>query len=558
MRAPSAVSIGFHLVAAILFLTPALASAQATAPERRITQAIDETTLTVLHGNTYPLARPQYDRGVAPSSLPMERMLLVLRRSAQQELALETSLEQQQNASSPNFHEWLTPQQFGQQFGPSDQDIQTITWWLQAHGFKVAGASNGRTVIEFSGTAGQVQEALHTTIHQYAVNGHLYWANASDPQIPVALAPVIAGIVTLHNFPRTPMHRFVRMRSGDKSGEALPLYTVDAICGLNRTACYSVAPYDFATIYNVLPLWNAGIDGTGQTIAIVSESDIYVPDFTDFRSATGLPTGNLNITHNGPDPGIIAPQAPETEADIDTEWAGAVAKGATIDLVVSGTTNTSLGVDLSAQYAVDNNVAPILSVSYGICELFLGTAGNQFYNALWQQAAAEGITVSVAAGDSGSAGCDRNAGTQGPAQLGLSVSGFSSTPYNVAVGGTDFNDLQNPTTYWNPTNNPATLASVKSYIPEMTWNDSCTNQEVISFLGLTTAEATCNSTSAQKDGFVILAGGVAGRAVARHRTDKTGQAALVDIRNPCGKQALVCRTTAHAMYPMCLCLLRTA
>lgn len=520
MQTPSPVSFRFHLVAAILFLSSALASAQTTNVVPRITQAIDETKLTTLRGNTHPLARPQFDRGAAPPSLPMERMLLVLQRSAQQELVLDTLLQQQQDPSSPHFHQWLTPQQFGQQFGPSDQDIQTITSWLQSHGFQVGGASNGRTVIEFSGTAGQVQDAFHTTIHQYAVNGDLHWANSSDPQIPAALAPVVAGVVTLHNFPRTPMHRFVGLLARDKSGglrermglasPAVPLYTVDAICGLNRTPCYSVAPYDFATIYNVLPLWNAGIDGTGQTIAIVAESDINVQDFTSFRAATGLPTVTLNTIENGSDPGIIAPQPDETEADIDTQWAGAVAKGATLDLVVSGTTNTTLGVDLSAEYAVDNNVAPILSVSYGICEFFLGTAGNQFYSALWQQAAAEGITVSVAAGDSGSAVCDRNAGTQGPAQFGLSVSGFSSTLYNVAVGGTDFNDLQNPTTYWNPTNNPTTLASVQSYIPEMTWNDSCTNQEVISFLGLATAEASCNSGNAQSDGFVILAGGSGG------------------------------------------------
>jgi Pro-kumamolisin, activation domain/Bacterial Ig-like domain (group 3) len=506
--------------AAVLLLIPWLTLAQAGNVQPRIAPTIDDTRLTTLHGNTYPLAREEFDRGAAPASLPMQRMLLVLTRGAQQEAALDILLQQQQDASSANFHAWLTPQKFGQQFGPSDRDIQTVTSWLQQHGFQVTGVSNGRTVIEFSGTAGQVAEAFHTSIHSYVVNGEQHWANSSDPQIPAALAPIVAGIVTLHNFARKTMHHVMGILPGDTStglshlirpgSPTLPLYTVDDICGLDRSACYSVAPYDFARIYNVLPLWNAGIDGTGQTIAIVSQSDVYTPDFDAFRSATGLPAGNLDIIHNGPDPGIVAPGGDEGESDLDVEWAGGVAKGATLDLVVSATTNTSLGVDLSAQYVVDNNLAPILSVSYGICELFLGTVGNQFYNALWQQAAAQGITVLTASGDSGSAVCDRNAGTQGAAQFGLSVSGFSSTPYNVAVGGTDFNDLQNPLTYWNSTNDATTLASAKEYIPEMTWNDSCTNEEVISFLGLASAEATCNNAGAESEGFVNLIGASGG------------------------------------------------
>jgi Pro-kumamolisin, activation domain/Bacterial Ig-like domain (group 3) len=510
---------GRALAAALLFF-PFAVSAQISNVQPRITAAVNESQLTTLRGNTHPFARPEFDRGAAPDSLPMERMLLVLKRSAAQEAALDTLMDQQQDQASPNYHAWLTPQQFGQQFGPADQDIQTITLWLESQGFTVNRVSNGRMVIEFSGTAGQVSNAFHTEIHRYNVNGEDHWANASDPQIPTALTPVVAGIDTLHNFPRKPMHRLAGIFSGDNStgrsnligafSPTLPLYTVDAVCGLDRSACYSVLPYDFAAIYNVLPLWSASIDGTGETIAIVSESDIYTPDFDAFRSATGLPAGNLEIIHNGLDPGILAPGGDEGESDLDVEWAGGVAKGATLDLVVSATTNTSLGVDLSAQYAVDNNLAPILSVSYGVCEFFLGTAGNQFYNAVWQQAAAQGITVLTAAGDSGSAVCDRNAGTQGAAQFGLTVSGFSSTPYNVAVGGTDFNDLQNPLTYWNPTNDATTLASVKGYIPEMTWNDSCTNQEVIGFFGLGTAEQTCNSANAENDGFTSAVGGSGG------------------------------------------------
>src|ERR1700684_1139467 len=492
------------------FFSPFLpfdAAAQTAPAPSRITQAVDEANLTVLKGNTYYLARAKYDHGAAPSSLPMARMLLVLQRSPQQESALEQLLDQQQDRSSPNYHQWLTPQQFGQQFGPSDQDVQKITSWLQSHGFQVAPISNGRTVIEFSGTAGQVQQAFHTTIHKYSVPtkaGTLedHWANSTDPSIPAALAPVVAGINTLHNFPRKPMHvvsgAFKKNRT---TGETKPINPEFSFtCGTNQTTnqpitCNGLGPYDFATIYNVLPLWNGSpapvINGSGQTIAIIGETDGDMKDIENFRSLFGLPANDPVVVLDGPDPGVSP--GDETESDLDLEWSGAVAKGAIIKFVTSASTNTTLGVDLSAQYAVDHNVASIMSESYGICELGLGTAGNQFYNSVWQQAAAQGITAMVSAGDSGSAGCDGHDNpAPSPAEFGLQVSGFASTPYNVAVGGTDFNDLSNPTTYFSSTNNPTTQLSAKSYIPEVPWNDSCTSQALVVFGFPSNALENCN------------------------------------------------------------------
>ena len=532
----------YHLVvlqASLLMLLaapfPAFSQAQ-TAPPRPalITQPIEESNLTVLRGNTYPLARAQYDRGAAPASLPMQRMLLVLRRSPQLEASLEALLDQQQDKSSPNYHAWLTPEQFGQQFGPADADIQAITSWLQLQGFQVAKVSNGRTVIEFSGTAAQVQNAFHTEIHKYTVNGKDHWANSTDPQIPSALVPAVAGIDTLHNFPRHPMHYLGRAYTRSKETGAakpvgppagpVPLFTLSAPggCGVQRSDCYALGPYDFATIYGVLPLWNATpthIDGTGQTIAVVAESNIDPNDVTSFRNFFGLTNPpKLNILLNGPDPGLD-PGGAETEADLDVEWSGAIAPNATVDLVVSQSTETTLGADLSAVFAVDNNLAPVLNVSFGICEFGLGTAGNQFFNQLWQQAAAQGITVLVATGDSGSAVCDRGDGpSPAPAVFGLTVSGFSSTPYNVAVGGTDFNDLTNASTYWSLTNsapagNPSAhpTLSAKSYIPETTWNDTCTNGVFGTLLGFSTnAETNCNNP--QLVGFVAAVGGSGGQS----------------------------------------------
>ena len=495
-----------------------VAAAQEVSVPARITQPVDEKNLIVLKGNTHPLARAEFDRGVAPSELPLNRMLLVLQRSPQQEAALRQLLDRQQEKSSSSYHAWLTPEQFGQQFGPADQDIRTITSWLASHGLQVNRLAKGRTIIEFSGTAGQVNEAFHTEIHKYERNGEEHWANSSNPKIPQALQPAVAGFASLHNFPRKPLHHVVGVFSRTKGTERYqfhsssesPLWTLGGNCGLAGTSCYAVVPYDFATIYNVLPLWNANpaIDGTGQTIAIVSQSDIYPQDFHNFRTDFGLPSGTLNIIYDGPPANKLPTAGDELESDLDVEWAGAVAKGATIDLVVSISTNTTAGVDLSALYIVDNNVAPVMSESYGACELDMGTAGNQFYNQLWQQAAAEGITAFVSTGDSGSAVCDRYA--QGATQ-GLSVNGISSTPYNVAVGGTDFDDYQNPSAYWNSSNDPNTYASAKGYIPEMSWNDTCTNSEFFPYTGQNNAESDCNDSSSRFwPSFVYPVGGSGG------------------------------------------------
>src|SRR5208283_5152435 len=205
------------LVSAFIFLSPLTTWAQTANVPGRITQAVDMENLVVLQGNTHPLARPEYDQGAAPDSLPMERMLLVLQRSAEQEAALRNLLDEQQIESSPNYHMWLTPEQFGQQFGPVDADIQAVTDWLGSQGFQVSRVAAGRTVIEFTGTAGAVSQAFHTEIHKFAVNGEEHWANASDPQIPAALAPVVAGLASLNNFPRTPLTHSVGAFSRSKA-----------------------------------------------------------------------------------------------------------------------------------------------------------------------------------------------------------------------------------------------------------------------------------------------------------------------------------------------------
>jgi hypothetical protein len=380
-------------------------------------------------------------------------------------------LDDQLTLSSPKHHAWLTPQQFGAQFGATDADIQATTSWLSAKGFHGIKVGSGRTTIQFSGTAAEVRDAFHTEIHRYVVNGAERFANSSDPQIPAALAPVVAGVVSLHNFPKLAhSHKLGNFRRPASGGPIEPLFSF-AGCGSGSNQCNGLGPADLAKIYNV----PSNLDGTGQTIAVVGQTNINLADAQQYRAIFGLPVNDPVIVLNGPDPGILA--SDESEADLDVQVSGAMAPKATIKLVISEGTSTAAtaGIDLSALYIIDNNIAGVMSESYGSCEAGLGTTGNAFYNALWEQAAAQGITVLVSSGDNGSAACD-DPNASDFAINGLAVSGLASTPFNMAVGGTDFlYTTSNPfSTYWNVTNSgtPPT-ESAKSYVPETTWSNSC-------------------------------------------------------------------------------------
>jgi hypothetical protein len=473
---------------------------------------IDATHSVTLAGNVRPETWSSIDLGVAPATLALEHMVLLLKRSAQQETALQELLDAQQDRQSPQYHRCLTPTEYADQFGVPSETVATISRWLQSYGMKVDSVAHSRMFIVFSGTNAQLQQAFHTQIHGYEVKGELHQANSSDPKIPSALASVIAGITSLHDFRAHGLHTFVGVAHADRTAKEWRLDPKPGFTtAINGNTYYAVTPYDFATIYNVAPLWNEGINGSGQSIAIVARSDISPVDVDNFRSSFGLPATNLNIIYDGPNPGRTGD---ESEADLDVEWSGAVATNATINLVVAGSTDTTDGSFLSAQYIVDNNVAPILSMSYGECEAFLGAAGNQSYAELWQQAAAQGISVFVASGDSSSASCDQGLGSQEPAATwGLAVSGVASTANNVAVGGTDFfANFANASTYWSATN-AANLSSVLSYIPEVPWNNTCGSSDILFAVQAeggadTTNEALCNDTNYQQ--FLGTVGGGGG------------------------------------------------
>jgi subtilase family serine protease len=464
---------------------------QSVAPQARVVEAVQSDKVVTLRGNVHPMARPANDRGLLADQQPITKIHVLLQRSAAQESALQQLMTQQLDPSSKNFHAWLTPQEFGQQYGPADSDVQAVRNWLTSQGFRGLKVNNGKTLIEFDGTAGQVRSAFHSEVHRLSVNGEEHFANMQEPQIPAALASVVGGVVGLHNFrPKPLLHRLGKFRRNASTGEVTPLFTFRDVNGI----FFGVGPKDFAKIYNVP---SATFDGTGQSIAIVAQTNINIQDVRDFRSIFGLPANDPQIILNGADPGLVS--GDEGESDLDVEWSGAVAPKAKIIMVATPFTNTDGlgGVDLSAEYIVDNNVAPVMSDSYGNCEANLGTNGNAFYNALWQQAAAEGITVSVSAGDNGSAGCD-NPNTETSAADGIGVSGLASTPYNVAMGGTDFDQANIQSTFWDTcAGTPCTTGtlSAKGYIPEITWNDSCAAAATTGNL-TTCASASATSTSA--------------------------------------------------------------
>lgn len=456
-------SLLFSAVLLSLFLSAGVA-AQSNVPPLLV-QPIDESKLTTLKGNTHPLARAEFDQGAAPAGLPMKRMLLVLKRSPEQEQALRKLLDDQQDKSSANYHKWLTPEQFGQQFGLADSDVQTVTSWLQRHGFEVAPASKGRTVIEFSGTADLVRQAFHTEIHKYVVNGEAHWANASDPQIPAALTPGVAGVFTLHNFLKKPQIKLTeqKVKASYTPGPPAQLTFSNGVHGLT--------PGDYKVIYNANPVLQSGITGTGTAIAVVGRSNLFEAgsDVWQFRNIFGFCCyGGVYVILNGPDPGDLG-GIEEAEATLDATWAGAVAPDARIDFVVSASTNNSDGVDLSELYIIDNNIAPIMTESFGICEAALGNAELTQISALAEQAAAQGITYMVSSGDSGAAGCDDPSNP--PAQHAASVNALGSSPFTLTIGGTLFNEGSQPGAYWNTSNAPDGT-SAKSYIPENAWNES--------------------------------------------------------------------------------------
>lgn len=374
----------------------------------------------------------------------MPSITLYFKPSVSQHAALEQLLGAQQNPASADYHKWLTPEQYGDRFGLSPSDVSRVAVWLKSQGFEVQRVARSRTWIQFRGTAQKAEKAFHTQIHQYLANGKLHYANSSDPSIPAGLSGIVLGLRGLNNYRLQPRNRLRSAGPRDTTGQGQ----------------HQMAPDDFATVYDVAPLYTDGIDGTGQNLVIVGQTDIDVSDIDAFRKQFSLPPINLQqiLVAGQADPGISETDLPE--ADLDLEWSGAVARGANIIFVYSGDVFTSV------QDAIDQYYAPVISMSYGLCE-----GANLMELPLERQMAlqanSEGITWVAAAGDDGAASCeDQNATI---AEDGLAVDAPASVPEVTAMGGSEFNEGIGA--YWS-SDNSATLGSALSYIPERVWNDT--------------------------------------------------------------------------------------
>jgi subtilase family serine protease len=461
------------LATAILTLATAFhlgAFAKAREPQagarELITTEIDESVRVTLRGNTRPEANRANDRGHVPDDFPLEHMLLQLRRPPELQQEYDAYVVGLTKGGSPSFHQWLTPDQVGENYGLSESDLRHIERWLRQHGIRVNYVYPNRVVMDISTTARELREAMHVDVHFLKVNGENHFANFNDPEIPEALASAIVGIVSIHDFkPHSMFHPMVRPAFTDPNGN------------------YLLGPADLAVIYNLNPLFSQGITGGGQTIALIEDSDPYTPpgmtntaDWNTFTTEFQLTKfgGTVSVTHpnianNCTDPGV---NPDDGEVELDMQWATAAAPGAPLIVATCGTAS---GVFIAIENIVASSPHPyIMSVSYGECEAALGVAGNAAMLSMFQTAASEGISVFVAAGDQGSASCDAAATPPPGAANGITISGFASTVFNVAVGGTDYGDTfaGTNTTYWSATNGP-TLESAVGYVPEIPWNGSC-------------------------------------------------------------------------------------
>jgi len=501
-RSPHYTGLLLAMLLAVSLVPAAFAQISPEPSQRLITQPIDERNLVVLAGNTRPEARnPANDRGIVPAGLPLPHMMLQLRRPPAQELAVKALIDQLHDRNSPNFHHWLGASELGARFGPAASDIQIITGWLRQRGFIVNLVYPNGMVIDFSGTAGQIRAAFRTEIHNLSVDGVAHIANMTDPQLPAALAPAVAGIVSLSDFEPKP-RAVIR-----------PPATVTD---------YYVTPSDLATIYNFNPLFKAGKTGQGQTIYIVESSDFYTgDDWTTFRSGFGIPLSNypdasLSTLHplppSGPDnctdPGVASAAG---EAIIDAEYSSAAAPSAAIVNASCAKVGTTFGQIVAIENLLNGSNPPaIISMSYADCEAELGQTANEALSSAYQTGVIAGTSIFVAAGDSEAGQCS----DKKLAIFGISVNGYASTPYNVAVGGTDFADtyLGENSIYWKSTNS-STYGSAKSYVPEIPWNNSCGSRLTASYNGYATTYGSagfCNSAAATAGAYLTDSGGSGG------------------------------------------------
>jgi subtilase family serine protease len=439
----------------------------AAAVQDRITQPIADEQTVALTGTVPVRAKAATDLGSVAMNKPLTGMTIRFSMTAAQETALDQLLAAQLNPASPLYHQWLTPEQFAAQFGVSAGDLAKVSAWLTSKGFVVTGVARGGTFISFNGTAAQVQQAFGTTLHNVSLEGEQHFAPLTEPTVPAAFSGIVSQITGLSDF-----HPKARARSHIVPDPTASVAGVKPEFTSSISGNHYIAPGDFYTIYDTTPLLNSGYNGTGITIAVMGQTDIYTSDVSSFRSASGLSTTNLptvKLVPTSSDPGVSTNDL--GEASLDVEWSGAVAPNATILYV-----NSTDVVDLSLTYAIDYDVAPIITISYGDCEAGWGNSMIAQLQQLFKQANAQGQTVMAAAGDSGATDCEEDySSSPTVATHGLAVDFPGSSPNVTSLGGSMFNEGTG--TYWNTTNNTYSGSAI-SYIPEQVWNETSSTGEL--------------------------------------------------------------------------------
>ena len=441
----------------------------------RITQAIDDRDTAQLRGTLHPLLQHATVQGRMDGGIQLESVSLTFKRTAAQEAAVEKLLAEQQDPKSPNYHKWLTPEQYADRFGLSTADLNKVVSWLQSEGFTVNRVARGRTQVWFTGSVSQIETVFRTEMHRYTVNGESHFANAIEPAVPAALSEVVLGVHNLNDFrpkPRVHMRRaYADMAKSNFTSSS--------------SGRHFLIPGDFATIYDVKELYTAGFDGTGQKIAVAGQSEVNNTDLDAFRTAAGLParttTNFVRALVPGTGSAVVSCSTTScdlSESSLDLEWAEGVAKGATEVFVYVGN-NNSFSVFDAFMYAIDQNLAPVISMSYGNCEQNLPSAFLTLIQNETQKANLQGQTIAAASGDFGAADCDSSPTL--PAQGGLGVDIPGALPYVTSVGGTTFTadadvtvsgSCAPATSYWAASCTANSGSSALQYIPEGAWNDT--------------------------------------------------------------------------------------
>lgn len=466
-------------IAACVFAAGTLA-AQAPAP--RITRTIDASQRVTLQTSLSPFVRSSRDLGAVDDSTPVEHMRLVLTRAPEQAAALDQFLAEVQQKSSPNYHQWLTPLQFGKRFGPADSDIAALVAWLQQQGFSGIAVPPGRTTVEFSGTAGQVRSAFGVSMHSYVRGSRQFLSNNNQPSIPAAISTVVSGIAHLDTYGLDKYTRPGPLGSLNVETHKLEPASAQPKPDLTTGGSLYMVPGDAATIYNTPnTAFNANYttgtsySGSGVTIGIIGDAYVSTTPISNYRSRFLGESSPVLPTISG----TATDTSDADEAYLDLEISGGLAPSAALHFYTGN--DGSLETQIAS--ALSDNTVDILSVSFGLCELYMTTSQNATYYGYWQQAAAQGIAVTVSTGDNGSAGCDalstNNVSTT-TAKSGLAVSGLATSPYNIAIGGTDFALTSSSFSTYVSSTSGTLYRTALGYIPERTWNDSTQNDTTLS------------------------------------------------------------------------------